>query len=303
MKHHLFHCLPSTGIWSYRFACLFFTCVIISWSIIPQTIPLLPSTNHALLGVYIDQAASTRTRNDWLRIARGGIESVLAEWEAAATLVINDSCVLQSGKKKVLKDLEQSLSAGLSEWAVTQFHNQHNSREFSDFWVQMREAALTATFEFHNGEYIKDENGRLVVIKTDRETVAEDSAAFRNFWDEIIDQKVDDWYSGAQTAFSELLLDFGSEEAVSYQRTFKRQVLKNRFLEFGAMAVRYSELCSCGTHLIVAVCSSELCSCGTHLIVAVRSSGYALRYAPVYVSILTTQQRGKRSSQKRNKAF
>ncbi len=226
MKNRFFHWLPTSGVWSYRFASLLFTCVIISWSVFPQTIPLLPSTNHALLEVYIDQAASTRTRNDWLRIARGGFESVLAEWEAAAALVITDSRVLQSGRKKVLKDLEQSLSTGLSEWAVTQFRNQHDPRGFSDFWVQMREAALTATFESRSGEFIKDEKGRLVVIKADRETLAEDSAAFKNFWDELIDQKVDDWYSGAQTAFSELLLDFGSEEAAILE-TYRQSTLSS----------------------------------------------------------------------------
>ncbi|OQX28999.1 MAG: hypothetical protein B0D92_05860, partial [Spirochaeta sp. LUC14_002_19_P3] len=171
-----------------------------------------PSFDNALFEKYLDRASAAQDRDKWLRIARAGLDTVLAEWEAAAILVFRDADALAEKKADTLVALEERLSEWMAKWMVRKFSERTFGDGLLEYWTSVNGAASKLAYETDaGGDFLRDGNGYKARV-SDRAAIDADKAVFRRDWEGQAATYLNAWHGGVETAYSELLAQAGDEE-------------------------------------------------------------------------------------------
>ncbi len=162
--------------------------------------------------LYIQRAERASSQAEWLSMTSSGKEAVLAEWEAAALLVLTDPEVLAEEKAALSENLENRLAEGLADWVIRNLEREMVPSDMSDYWARLHQAALEETFEMDGGRPVRDNAGDPVVKAAEQAQWDEDSLVFRNRWKNEAQNYLDEWYGGVESAFSELFARLRPEQ-------------------------------------------------------------------------------------------
>ncbi|GEM_PF-6737333 len=142
------------------------------------------------LNIYLDRADLSRSREEWQRIARQGVEIVTARWEEEYLLTIDlpgDEELIENNKNQLQYTLDTIVKVRFKDWLIDKFFNERVILNPGIIYGEINRANRQYLFETNEDGSLKLDSAGDPLLKKE-ENLEEDGRA----WDTLVKRALDD---------------------------------------------------------------------------------------------------------------
>jgi hypothetical protein len=163
----------------------------------------LEQQQRSSLEIYLDHADQSQTQDQWLRIGRFGVQTVLAQWETSAAALADQGVDLPSERDRLEGDLNGLLGERLARWLIEKAFSEQTRAESAELCRAILQANLQKLYKTDENGIIYDSSGDPEMYQT--ANLETDKAAWNDAVSGALRSDLENWNTHAAAIRTELL--------------------------------------------------------------------------------------------------